>query len=225
MLATAADIVWAARSQLQDARKAYWSDDELRGYVNSGRTVLFSVKPGIYEATEAVTLVQGFRQGLPNGSNLLFRPLDNLSNIGQRAITTIDGQLLARSRPRWRTMEPTDEIVHVMYDIASPKVYECYPPAKAGTQIRISYAKPPVGIEASAMATVLEPEGVHADALVDYCLHRAFAKQSDTSPDAGQMSGDYLKIFMNKITGEEQSQSNRSTNATTRGMRPSGGAQ
>lgn len=222
MLLTIKQVVDQARAQLQDAAKRYWSDQELVDYANDGRRMLYATQPEVYESTEDVTLIEGARQALPNGSNKLFRPIANVSALSQRAITTIDAELLGRSRPRWRAEGAADEIVHVMYRELEPKVYDTYPPAKAGTQIKISYAKPPTDFTTADLAAspppTLTAEGELASALIDYVLHRAFGKQADTSPDAGQMSGDYLKLFLSKIGAEDQATVGRSTNATTRGM-------
>ncbi len=221
MLLTIKQIVDQARAQLQDASKRYWSDQDLVDYVNDGRRVLYDTQPELYETTAAVDLVEGHRQTLPDGSDLLLRPIDNVTAISQRSITTIDGELLGRARPRWRSEALATEIVHIMYRDLEPKVYEVYPPAVAGTRIRISYAKPPTDfaladLSASPVPT-LTAEGALAGALIDYVLHRAFGKQADTSPDAGQMSGDYLRLFLTKIGAEDQAKALRSTNATTRG--------
>lgn len=222
MTLTIKQVVEQARADLQDASKRYWSDQELVDYVNDGRRVLYAAKFDVYEATEDVTLVEGAHQTLPNGSSALLRPIANVTAISKRAITTVDEQLLSRARPRWRSQAPSDEIVHVMYRELEPRKYEVYPPAKAGTQITISYAKPPVDFvvaDLTAPSVALTAEAELAGALIDYVMHRALAKQADTSPDAGQMSGDRLKLFLTKIGAEDQAKALRSTNATTRGMK------
>lgn len=223
---TVLEVVTEVRAQLQDASKRYWSDAELVDYLVDGRMALYSIKPEVYETTEEVTLVAGPMQTLPNGSDVLFRPLHNVTAVSQREITTVDGQLLARARPRWRSQAEADEIVHVLYRDTEPKVYEVYPPAKAGTKIKLSYAKPPEQLDTDDLvgtSPALTAEGDLAWALIAYCLHRAFAKQADTSPDAGQMSGHYLQLFTMRVGGETQGKATGSTNATARGMtRPAG---
>lgn len=216
-------IVDEARAVLQDARKAYWTDAELLAYANGGRLVLYATKPRLYEVTEPVTLQAGTLQSLPNGSEHLFTPLDNLLASSRRGITMIDEQLLVRARPRWRAERESDVILHVIYRESSPRSYEVYPPAMAGTQIRLSYARPPAEITLTQLDDPNPPElteeGSDADALIDYVLHRAYGKQADTVPDAGQLSGDYLKLFMTKIAGEDEALVQRAANAIARSMR------
>lgn len=210
------------RNQIQDASKRYWSDQDLVDYLNDGRNLLYSLSPKVYETTADVTLVDGTRQSLPDASNVFLRAIANVSAISQRAISTVDGELLARGRPRWRTEAARDEIVHVMYRDTEPRVYEVYPPAAAGTVIKISYAKPPAAYVLADLtdpSPTLSAEADLGEALVDYGLHRAFGKQADTSPDAGQMSGDYLKLFLTKVGTEEAAKMAKSTNATARGMK------
>lgn len=214
-------IVNQARDLLQDKSKRYWSDGELVDYANAGRSLWFSLNPTIYETTVDFTCAAGARQTLPENSNAFFWALYNVSAISRRAITPVDAELLARARPRWRSEAQSDEIVHVMYKDSDPRHFDVYPPASDGTVIKISYAKPPVHFTIADLTLdtkTLDAEGDAAPALVDYIVHRALTKQADTSPDAGQMSGDYLKLFMTKIGAEDQSKAARLVNATSLGM-------
>lgn len=223
MIITIKQAIDQARVQLADASKRYWSDADLLDYANQGRSLIYKFAPKVYETTEAVTLVEGSRQTLPNDSSLMFRPIENVSALSQRAITAVDGELLARARPRWRSEAPADEIVHVLYRESEPKVYETYPPAAAGTVIRISYARPPEPLDAgdlSGDSVELTAEGELGEALIDYIISRGFGKQADTSPDAGQMSGDYLKLFLTKVGTDDAIKMAKGVNATTRGTRP-----
>lgn len=215
-------LVTQTRAQLQDKSKRYWTDQELVDYANDGRGLLYEAQPRLYEKTADVTLAEGVEQALPDGSKLLFAPLYNVSHPHRRNITTVDAQLLGRARPRWRTQAATGEIVHVLYDTTRPRAFEVYPPAAPDTVIRMSYAAPPARFVLDDLTDdqkTLDEEGELAAALIDYCLHRAFGKQADTSPDAGQMSGDYLRLFMTKIGAEDAAKATSSTNAKTKGVR------
>lgn len=216
MIRTAADVCNLARVDLGDSTKEFWTDPELLDYLNEGRNALYLAVPRIYEITETVTLVEGARQTLPNASKRLFGLIENVTAQSKRLITPINRETLTRLRPGWRGEDASDEILHFSYVETEPTVYETYPPAMAGTEVRISYAKPPAKLAmtvAPALPTTpLTEEAELADALIHYVLFKAFAKQSDTSPDAGQRSQAALQMFTTMVSAEDASKMNSSPN-------------
>jgi len=214
MIRTVKEIVDLARVELQDSTKKYWTDAELTEYMNGGRQALYLGVPRLYEVTETMTLVEGTRQTLPNSSRRLLGLLDNVTAESKRAITPIKRELLSRIRPSWRAEDPSDEILHYDYTETEPTVFDTYPPAMAGTQIRISYAKPPVKLVSGdyAAETPLTAEADMGESLIHWVVHRAFAKQSDTSPDAGQRSATALQTFTGMIQAEQTGKTDSSPN-------------
>lgn len=222
MIRTVKEIVDLARVDLQDAPKEYWSDTDLVEYMNGGRQMLYIGLPRLYETTEPMTLVEGTRQTLPSGSNRLIGLLENLTADSRRVITPIKRELLSRIRPSWRAEDPSDEILHYDYTETEPFVFETYPPAMAGTQVRISYAKPPTKLVLAdyTNATPLTAEAHMAEALVHWVVHRAFAKGSDTSPDNGERSAAALQMFQAMIQAEEIGKRDSSPNTLAIGGKP-----
>lgn len=214
MIRTVKEIADLARVELQDASKKFWTDADLVEYMNGGRQLLYLGVPRLYETTEVVTLVEGARQTLPNASRRLMGLLENVTADSRRVITPIKRELLSRIRPAWRAEDPSDEILHFDYTETEPTVYETYPPAMAGTQVRMSYAKPPVKLVAGdyAAMTPLTAEADMAESLIHWLVHRAFAKGSDTSPDAGARSAAALQTFQAMIQAEESGKVDSSPN-------------
>jgi hypothetical protein len=212
-------IVDQAREQLLDRSKRMFSDQQLIDFVNDGRILLYSMRPRVYEVKEVVALAQGFRQTVPFQSNKLFAALENVTAISQRAITPIDRELMNRSRPRWRGEAQSNEIVHFMVSELEPTAYEVYPPAIAGTQIRLSYAKPPAAYTLAQYGLGTPPTLVEerdcALALIDYATARALMKQSDASPESATKTNAHMTIFTSMLEAELVGRSGTSANNNT----------
>ncbi|MGE0797306.1 MAG: DUF6682 family protein [Lautropia sp.] len=218
------EIVRQVRVALFDQLARYWTDQEIIDGLNSGRVTLYAMKPRTYEVTEVVTLVAGYRQTLPNDSSYLFRPIENVTASSKRGITIATLELVTRGRPRWRTESQSNEIMHVMYVDSSPKEYEVYPPAREGTQIRISYAKMPAAIQLADIEAsepvLLAAELEQADPLIDWTVHRCLLKESDSSPQAAARSAQYLQLAISKFTGESSGKAKSNPNTTPIGNAP-----
>jgi hypothetical protein len=215
------EVLQQVRVALIDPEDRYWSNQDILDGLNGGRRTLYSSKPRVYEVTETVTLVTGHRQTLPNDSTIMFRAIDNVSSHLKRGITPVKLESLTRVRPHWRTEGTTNEIIHVMYEETSPWEYEVYPPALAGTQIRISYAKRPLEITLADLdagtAVLLSKERQEADGLVDYTISQCLLKESDSTPEAGQRSAMYLQRAIAKFTGESSGRAKSNPNMTAVG--------
>jgi len=197
----AKDVIERARIILQDADANYWTDDELPKWLTDGRMDAYRLRPDLYEKAAAVTLVDGPLQELPDGSRRLFDVSQNVSHPKQRRITVVDDGALSASRPAWRSGSRSAEIIHYLYNALRGGVYEVYPPARAGVQVRISYAAPPEAIETSDSEVELAEEGEHAAELVDFILYRAFLKEADTVPAFQARAAQHYAAFQSALTG------------------------
>lgn len=206
----------------------FWSDVALLEYLNDGRKDLYGAKPSLYEVTQDVTLLAGWRHSLPNGSKKLFRIIHNVSHEERRDITVVDREILGRSRPKWRWELTSDEMLHYMYTGTEPSVFECYPPLDAGVVVRMSYARPPVDYTLDQLNGIspptLDAEAELAVALIDYVLHRMYQKQADTAPGYAQRSEAHLALFSGRVSGTEQSRQASNPNVTTRASNPKAAA-
>lgn len=215
------EIIRQVRVQLFDESKRFWGDAEIIDAINDGRRALFSMKPRVYETTAAVSLVAGHRQKVPDDSTMFFRAIDNVTASSKRGITAIDLELLTRVRPRWRTEGVSNEIVHVMYVETAPTDFEVYPPAKAGTQIRISYSKRPVELTLAdrdaASDVLLAGEREQAGGLIDYAIHRCLLKEADSTPAMAARAMQYMQIAVAKFTGESSGKAKSTPNVTAVG--------
>lgn len=207
------------RAKLLDSKKRYWTDAELIGYLNDGRTMLYTAKPQSYEVTEAVTLEPGAMQTVPQSSRFLFGIHYNVTARSRRNITPQSREMMGRVRPRWRSESPSDEIVHYVYDEREPAIFEVYPPARDGVKVMMTYARPPEPYSlASYLALNLnQAETDYASALLDWMLYRAWEKGSDASPDQGQRARMAMESAMAKIGLQTDALAKVSPNTTAVG--------
>jgi len=206
MILTAQNVLTRARDVAQDAGAVYWPEAESINWMNDGRAVMYEVRPDIYERTETVSLLAGYEQKLPGNSTRLFDVLSNVSSAKRRRITKIEAENLDRVAPNWRSEAVATEILHFMYDPNRPDWYEVYPPAALGVQVRIRYARLPTAIPSSMLGTQLDNESALATCLVDYILHRYFAKESDTNPGFNERSAMHMTLFRQALGVQQQNQ-------------------
>jgi len=134
MIYKGTDIVGRARLILMDAGAKAWTDIELYGWLNDGRSVLYQLRPDIFTEDGEMTLVAGTRQTVPDGSDRLFTIEHNVSHKNKRTISLTSDQVLDRFRPQWRTKKQSTEIEHYLYSEAGGTDYEVYPPAVVGVK-------------------------------------------------------------------------------------------
>ena len=198
----ASDILLRVTNVLQDAGYDYWEKAELLRWLSDFRLDAYKIRPDLYEKSEKVVLVEGVTQTLPNDSSFLFSVSHNTSSPRKRVVTLASSSVLDRVRPHWRSMAPMPEIQHYLHDQREPKTFEVYPPARAGVEVQISYAKPPAAITGDN--DELTEEGVYATAAVDYVLYRAFLKEADTVPAFHQRAMQHFAMAQAVLTGDIQ---------------------
>ena len=133
--------------------EARWSNDELIRWINDSRMAIITRKPSACSKIVTVALVAGSHQTVPsNGVQLL----DIICNMGMdgsspgRSIRRTDRQNLDDDDLYWQSAAQKVEISQFTYDDRTPKDYFVSPPAKAGTQIKLSHAAIPDQVSTTA---------------------------------------------------------------------------
>lgn len=171
--------------------QARWSDDELIRWINDSRMAIITRKPSACSKIVTVALAAGSHQTIPsNGVQLL----DIICNMGMdgaspgRSIRRTDRQNLDDDDLYWQSATQKVEISQFTYDDRTPKDYFVSPPAKAGTQIKISHAAIPDQVNAPEDSLDVGLEVM--DAVVNYVAFRAKSKDSEYA-NAGEAAGFY----------------------------------
>ena len=191
--------------------EARWSNDELIRWINDSRMAIITRKPSACSKVTVVPLVAGCHQTIPsNGVQLL----DIICNMGMdgatpgRSIRRTDRQNLDDDDLYWQSATPKVEISQFTYDDRTPKDYFVSPPAKAGTQIKISHAAIPDAVTSPSDTLDIGLEVM--DAVVNYVAFRAKSKDSQYA-NAAEAAGFY-SAFGDALGVQTQTQAAASPN-------------
>lgn len=202
MKAQAIDIIRAAMLALQDDGTR-WTVQELVGYLNDGQMALAVLRPAETATTITFAPVEGGRQTLPTDAMLLLEVRCN-SNGRLRALTLVDRKTLEAVDPEWASMTPNVTPVHYMYTPLEPRVFYLYRPAHVEARLELTYSKYPSRVEPPSGSTVdsvggeTSLEASWANALRDYVLYRAYAKDAEYGANAA-LAASYFAAFNDAV--------------------------
>ena len=133
MSTTAQSIIHRVTQTLGDFTSIKWTVDRLVRYLNDGQRDILTHRPDALNLPATLALVAGHKQTLPANGEKLINILAN-TNGSKRAVTKVMASLLDAQIHNWRSMTPTTEILHFMYDPREPRSFEVYPPAALWAQ-------------------------------------------------------------------------------------------
>ena len=123
----------------------------------------------------------------------------------KKAVRLTNREILDAQTPGWHNLAGVGEVLHYMYDPRDPRVFYVYPPATASAQLDIVYSAYPTDVaepsDASlytAVAGNLSLPDIHANALQDYILFRAYTKDSEYAGNTARAQAHYA-AFANAI--------------------------
>lgn len=168
----AGEVVAKARFLLLDPDAAFWSDNELYGWLSSGLNAIIAAKPDSNVLTITVTLPAGVKQSVPAGG-VQFVKLRGLT----AAIREIEMTSMDEVDPAWQSATASATVQHVMSDtLRNPKAFWVYPPSNASAAVELQYVAEhdPVdhNYDEISLSAVYEP------AMLDYIFAYAYAKNT-----------------------------------------------
>ena len=175
---TARSIIDKVGIVLQDTTNTRWPLPELLGWLNDGQREVVLHKPAANPSNQSWPLISGTKQSIPPAGLSLIDVVRNMGSgsVPGRAIRVIDRRILDTQRPDWHTEALSSEVKHYCFDDSDPKRFYVYPPAQPGTNVELIYSSAPADITISGIITV---DDIYANALLDYILYRAYAKDAD----------------------------------------------
>jgi hypothetical protein len=189
-------IIRRAQRILQDVLGTRWDEPELIDWFNDGRRELAVVRPSEFATRLAVSLAEGTLQQLPANVFQLLRVDCNLLSVSPRlagrAVTMVERRVMNMMHPRWQEAEAfpfAAQAKHYVYESTEPTTFHVFPGNDGTGTVEVSAAVLPADAVAST-----EPIGVrdiYANALLDYVLYRAFAKDADHPGNAERSAGHY----------------------------------
>ena len=197
---TAESIIATVRVLANDARAGKYrrEDPEYLAWLNDAQRRICTVIPEESTVHGDVSLVSGIWQQLPAEATKLIRPLCNMVGAQPgRSITPATEALMDSSTPDWRSTDASGEIKHVMYDPAyGSRDFSVYPPAVAGSTIRVVYGVVPDDI---AMDDPIVVNDRFVNAIQAYMLFRYYSVDAEDASNAN-VAATYYKLFAEEIS-------------------------
>lgn len=191
-----------------------WQNDELMRWLNESYEAIVALRPDASPVNEEITLAAGTKQTIPAGGVRLLEVMRN-TTPGSRmgAVRQIDRKKLDWGRPNWHGQAPSPDTEFFTFEENDPRTFYVYPPAEATNTLEIVYSvvPEPHGDYDTSATDMVKIGDQFTPCIVDYILHRAFAKDND-APNAAQRSANHYQLFMQAMTGKAQAAMNASPN-------------
>jgi hypothetical protein len=201
---------------LVDETNVRWSEDELLGWLNDGQREVVIYKPDATATCEAVELVAGVKQTLPTGGLGLLDVTRNMGTDGEtpgRSITLIDKTILDAVNPNWPTATESSEVKHYMFDDRFPTVFFVYPPQPSDSPGYIEEVYTDSPTDCTNRDETLSIADVYSNALINYILHRAYAKDADYDANDARVQSAW-NAFLRSLGVQDQKEAENEPNFT-----------
>lgn len=219
----ARDVMRSASTTLQDNGAVRWIPTELLDYLNDGIREIVAIKPNATTKTITLTMGAGTLQTLPDEYTILSDVTRNLTlghddvggPVGGGAVRPIKRTILDAQIPGWQdsaSLPFSKKVVHVIYDQTDPRHFYVAPGNDGTGKVEAIVGFMPASITVPANVLVVEDytaevpmPDIYRNALVDFILHRAFAKDG-ASPGAAQRSVAHREKFMAALASIAQAE-------------------
>ncbi|HJV52786.1 MAG TPA: DUF6682 family protein [Noviherbaspirillum sp.] len=209
-----ADVLARTDDLLMDADRVRWTAEERIRWINEAAGAILIRRPAARAMTVALPLSAGTLQAIPDNGVQFLDLVCNLAADGVtagRVIRRTDRQLLDDADPDWHAAKPVATVKQYTFDDRMPKTFYVYPPAIAGTKVRLVHAELPPSVSASTDSFDLQPE--YLGAVVNYVCYRANSKDSEFAN--GAVATAFYQAFEAELGIQSQVQVNASPNQPT----------
>ena len=197
---------------LQDTANVRWTVTELLNYINDGQREIVNIQPGATATHSNVQLVTGTKQSIPTDGLKLISVLRNMSSTinaatGGRAIRLVSWDILDTQDPNWHDPTATGDATHgttpkhYLFDENDPLNFYVYPGVAGNAYVELVYSQRPTDLSA-ASSTIGIPDN-YSNAIIDYCLFRAFTKDAEFAGN-GARAGVHYQMFAVSVQGKAQ---------------------
>lgn len=196
-------LIRRAQRIVQDVAGTRWDEPEFLDWFNDGRRELAVIKPAEFAVRLPVTLEVGTLQKLPERAFQLLRVDCNLLSVSPRkagrALSIVERRVMNTMHPRWQEDEAfpfEQQARHYVYDDTEPTTFHVFPGNDGTGAVEVSVAVLPD--DATKATETIGVRDIYANALLDYMLYRAFAKDADFSGNA-ERSGAHYAAFASAV--------------------------
>ena len=209
---TGANLLSRVEATLQDTANVRWTEAELLNYINDGQREITNLKPDATAIHANVHLGTGTKQIIPTDGFRLISVVRNMSgtagsSTGGKAIRLVARDILDTQEPNWHDPTVTGDATHgttpkhFMFDENDPLNFYVYPGVAGNAYVEIVYSQRPTDL-ANTSATIAIPDN-YSNALIDYCLFRAFTKDAEFAGNS-QRAGIHYQMFTVSVQGKTQ---------------------
>ncbi len=216
----ASAIFTEADGVLLDAAKTRWTDAEKLRYLNAGQRLAVILKPAVYTLNEVYRLVEGTKQSIPDGTASfqtptgvtieegiqLIRLVRNMGLTGLvpgAAITPIGMDFMDAYNPDWHADTVNAVVKNFIFNEDDSGHFYVTPPQPSGASaqnyVEAVFSAVPadvVAVSGPSYDVVITLSDIYRDILLNYILHRCYAKDAALSPYNAQRSVEYWNLFV-----------------------------
>jgi hypothetical protein len=176
-----------------------WSTAELVRYLNAGQLETVVLRPDANTVNASFACEVGARQTLPSNAVRLLDITHNTAVTSSRGVVRmINRNLLDGQVPNWHAQTGSVNIKHFMLDAVDRNTFYVYPPAIETAELNLVYSAYPTPVAIPAQNTTFTAvtgnialPDIFANALVDYVLYKAFAKDAELQGNAVRAQAHY----------------------------------
>lgn len=177
---------------LLDFDRVRWSETERLRWANEAMGAILTRRPQAFSRREIVPLVAGASQNIPDGGAMLLDVVRNMGANGTtpgRAIRRTSRTILDDSDRDWYSKTASATIKNFTFDERLPAGFYVFPPAVAGTQVELVYARLPAVVTSNTGSFDIGPE--YMEAVVNYVCYRCNSKDSEYANGPNVAAGFY----------------------------------
>jgi len=191
----ASAVIDRAASLLQDTQFRRWSRERHLDWLTDGQREAAILNPGLYVLSISHPLKKGTKQDMPADARAL---RDIPYNTDGASITPVARRSLDSQVPDWHSPTRANKrVLHFCYSPDQPKQFHVYPPSPGGNSVELVYEAIPPALSAGSQISL---DDSYTGALVDYLMHRAYAKDSEYAGNADLAALHYSR-FVSLVKG------------------------
>ena len=194
----ATEVINPCKDILQDADGITYETGQLLDYLNDGQRAVSILRPDASQETVDIQLTAGQTEQDVGGRRLI----DVHYNMGSdgstpgNAIRQVDRDVKDAFEPDWHTATPAVAIKEFMYDPKIPKKFWVSPPVHGSTAVFVKLSRAINPANVADITDAITIDDVYSPALQEWILYRAFARDSEQTPNFVR-AGQHFKAFFN----------------------------
>lgn len=206
MATRAREVMRDAATLLQDVNHVRWKLPELRIYLNAGLREIALRKPTAKTAYRYPLLVAGTLQAAPESALGVLKVIRNVQGpaapiVGLAAIRMVARADMDAQDPDWHdpaVYPPQRAVRHAMIDPDDTRHFFVWPPNDGTGRVELltsemprPVAAPDNGREIAQYGEIIDIDDVYINALTQYVVHRAYAKDAQAAGNAARSAAAY----------------------------------